>query len=336
MRVMQIEGEWSPDAIRLAERPDPKPGRGEVLLKMEAASLNYRDTVLVRRGYGRWSGELPLVPISDGAGRVVAVGEGVTRVKVGDLVCPIFCQGWISGPSHERHRGGVLGGPRDGVMQQFMVLSEEGVVRAPRGYDAVQAAALPCAAVTAWNAVVHQGQVKAGDVVVVQGTGGVSLFALQFAKISGAVVIATSSSDDKLQRVKAMGADHLVNYKTTPDWAKAVREATGGAGADLVVEVAGTLDPSVRAVRVNGTLALIGVLAGAAAQLSLGPIVTQNIRLQGISTGSRDLFEDMVQAIEQHRLVPAIHDTLFAFEEVGQALKDLPKGEHVGKVCSRF
>jgi NADPH:quinone reductase-like Zn-dependent oxidoreductase len=333
---MQIEGEWSPDHIRPAQRPDPKPGRGEVLLKMEAASLNFRDTVLVRRGYGRFSGELPLVPISDGAGRVVAVGEGVTRVKVGDLVCPIFCQGWITGLIRERNRGGVLGGPRDGVMQEYMVLSEEGVVRAPRGYDAVQAATLPCAAVTAWNAVVHQGGVKAGDVVVVQGTGGVSLFALQFAKVSGAAVVATSSSDAKLERVKAMGADHLVNYKTTPDWAKVVREVTGGLGADLVVEVAGTLDPSVRAVRMSGTLALIGVLAGAAAQLSLGPVVTQNIRLQGISTGPRDLFEDMVRAVERHHIVPAIHDKLFAFEDVGQALKDLPKGEHFGKVCCRF
>ena len=336
MKVMQIEGEWSADHIRRAERPEPKPGRGEVLLKMEAASLNYRDTVLVRRGYGRWSGELPLVPVSDGAGRVAAVGDGVTRVKVGDLVCPIFCQGWLSGPIREWHRSGTLGGPRDGVMQEYMVLSEEGVVRAPRHLDAVAAAALPCAAVTAWNAVVHQGHVKAGDVVVVQGTGGVSLFALQFAKLLGARVVATSSSDAKLQRVKAMGADHLVNYTATPDWAKAVRELTGGVGADLVVEVAGTLDASVRAVRMNGTLALIGVLAGPAPTLGLGPVVTQNIRLQGISTGPRDIFEDMVRAIEQHQLAPAVHDELFAFEDVGPALKALPSGRHFGKVCARF
>jgi len=336
MKVMQIEGEWSADHIRRAERPEPKPGRGEVLLKMEAASLNYRDTVLVRRGYGRWSGELPLVPISDGAGRVAAVGEGVTRVKVGDLVCPTFCQGWLSGPIREWHRTGTLGGPRDGVMQEYMVLSEEGVVRAPRHLDAVAAAALPCAAVTAWNAVVHQGHVKTGDVVVVQGTGGVSLFALQFAKLLGARVVATSSSDAKLQRVKAMGADHLVNYTATPDWAKTVRELTGGVGADLVVEVAGTLDASVRAVRMSGTLALIGVLAGPAPTLGLGPVVTQNIRLQGISTGPRDIFEDMVRAIEQHQLAPAIDDELFAFEDVGPALKALPSGRHFGKVCARF
>jgi NADPH:quinone reductase-like Zn-dependent oxidoreductase len=336
MRVMQIEGEWSADHIRQAERPAPRPGPGEVLLTMEAASLNYRDTVVVRRGYGRGTGQLPLVPVSDGAGRVTAVGEDVTRVAVGDLVCPTFCQGWISGPMRERHRAHVLGGPRDGVMQEQMVLREEGVVRAPRHLDAVQAATLPCAAVTAWNAVVHQGRVKAGDVVVVQGTGGVSLFALQFAKMHGAVAVATSSSDAKLARVRALGADHVVNYRQTPDWAKVVREVTGGTGADLVVEVAGTLDASVRATRMNGTVALIGVLAGPAAPLALGPVVTQNIRLQGVTTGSRDLFEDMVRAVEQHHLIPEIHDELFAFAEVGQAIKDLPAGAHFGKVCCRF
>jgi NADPH:quinone reductase-like Zn-dependent oxidoreductase len=336
MKAMQIEGEWGAEHIRRAERPEPKPGRGEVLLRMEAASLNYRDTVVVRRGYGRWTGELPLVPVSDGAGRVVATGDGVTRVKVGDLVCPIFCQGWLSGPFREWHRTGTLGGPRDGVMQEYMVLSEEGVVRAPRHLDAVGAAALPCAAVTAWNAVVHQGHVKAGDVVVVQGTGGVSLFALQFAKMLGARVIATSSSEAKLERARSLGADELINYKTTPEWARAVRDLTGGVGADIVVEVAGTLDASVRAVRMSGTVALIGVLAGPSAPLGLGPVVTQNIRLQGISTGPRDLFEDMVRAIEQHRLVPAVHDELFAFEDVGRAIQDLPSGRHFGKVCCRF
>ncbi|HYB40309.1 MAG TPA: NAD(P)-dependent alcohol dehydrogenase [Candidatus Methylomirabilis sp.] len=333
---MQIEGDWGPEHIRLAERPQPRPERGQVLLRMEAASLNYRDVVVARRGYGRWTGELPLVPLSDGAGRVVAVGDGVTRVKTGDLVCPIFCQGWIGGPFREGHRGGTLGGPRDGVMQEYMVLAEEGVARAPRHYDAVQAATLPCAAVTAWNAVVHQGQVKPGDAVVVQGTGGVSLFALAFAKMCGARVIATSSSDAKLERAKAMGADHLINYVTTPDWARAVKEATGGIGADLVVEVAGSVDLAVRAVHMSGTVALIGVLGGASASLSLGPVVTQNIRLQGIFTGSRDLFEDMVRAIEQHGILPAVHEPLFAFEEVGRALEAFPRGGHFGKVCSRF
>lgn len=336
MKVMQIQDEWSPDHIRLAERPDPTPGPGEILVRMEAASLNYRDVVMARRGYGRRSGELPLVPLSDGAGTVAAVGPGVTRVAVGDLVCPIFGQSWLSGPFRETHWAGTLGGPRDGVMQEYMVLSQEGVARPPRYMTAVQAATLPCAAVTAWNAVVAQGRVKAGDVVLVQGTGGVSLFALLFAKMQGARVVATSSSDAKLERVRAMGADHLVNYKTAPDWAKAAREATGGVGVDLVVEVAGTLDASVRAVRTSGRVALIGVLAGATSQLNLGPVVTQNIRLQGVTVGSRDLFEELVRALEAHPVEPPIDDALFPFDGVGRAIKEFPSGQHFGKVCSRF
>lgn len=336
MKIMQIQDSWSPDNIRLAERPRPEVGPDEVLLQMEAASLNYRDYVMARGGYGRRGGALPLVPVSDGAGRVVAVGPGVSRVAVGDLVCPLWAQTWLSGPFREGYWAGILGGPRDGAMQEFMVLSQAGAVRAPRHLDAVQAATLPCAAVTAWNAVVAQGEVKAGDVVLVQGTGGVSLFALLFAKMHGARVIATSSSDAKLERVSAMGADHVVNYKTNPDWHKVAREVTNGVGVDLVVEVAGTLDASVRAVRTSGTVALIGVLAGATAQLGLGAVVTQNIRLQGVTVGSRDLFEEMVRAMELHGTEPPIDDRRFAFEEVGEAIKALPAGQHFGKVCSRF
>ena len=336
MKVMQIEDSWTPDNIRPATRKMPEPGPGEVLLRMEAASLNYRDYVMANGGYGRRGGALPLVPCSDGAGRVVAVGLGVSRVAVGDLVCPIFTQTWWSGPFREAHWAGTLGGPRDGVMQEFMALDQEGVVRAPRHLDGVQAAALPCAAVTAWHAVVTEGRVKAGDVVLVQGTGGVSLFALLFAKMHGARVLATSSSDEKLERVRAMGADHVVNYKTKPDWHKVAREITGSLGVDLVVEVAGTLDASIRAVRTNGTVALIGVLAGATAQLGLGPVVTQNIRLQGITVGSREIFEDMVRAMELHGTVPPVDEQGFAFDQVGEAIKALPSGQHFGKVCSRF
>src|SRR5262245_14233309 len=289
MKVMQIEEDWSPDNIRMAERPRPEAGPGEVLIKMEAASLNYRDVVVARRGYGRRSGQLPLVPLSDGAGRVVAAGAGVTRVAVGDLVCPIFNQRWSAGPLTEEYWPGTLGGPHDGVMQEVMRLSEHGLVRAPRHLDALEAATLPCAAVTAWNALVVQGGIRAGDVVLVQGTGGVSLFALLFAKLHGARVIATSSSDVKLERVRSMGADHVVNYRTTPAWDKVAREATGGTGVDLVVEVggSGTLETSVRAVRVSGTVSLIGVLSGVAGSVNLGPVVTQNIRLQGVTVGSR-------------------------------------------------
>jgi NADPH:quinone reductase-like Zn-dependent oxidoreductase len=338
MKVMQIEEDWSPDNIRMADRPRPEPGRGEALIRMEAASVNYRDVVVTRRGYGRRGGQLPLVPLSDGAGRVVEVGPEVTRVAIGDLVCPIFNQRWIAGPLKEEYWPGTLGGPHDGVMQEFMVLREDGLVRAPRHLTALQAATLPCAAVTAWNAIVVQGGVKAGDVVLVQGTGGVSLFALVFAKLHGARVLATSSSDAKLEQVRAMGADHLVNYRTTPAWDKVAREVTGGTGVDLVVEVggAGTLETSVRAVRVSGTVSLIGVLSGLSGSVNLGPVVTQNIRLQGVTVGGRDVFQDMVRAMESHRVEPPIDDQVFAFAEVGRAIKALPEGRHFGKVCIRF
>jgi len=335
MRVMQIEGDWGLDNIRLAERPDPTPGPGQVVVKMQAASINFRDTVMVNRGYGRRSGELPLVPLSDGAGTVEAVGDGVTRVAVGDLVCPIFGQNWLQGTFTEECWGGTLGGPNDGTVQEKMLLSQDGVVKAPAHLSAVEAAALPCAAVTAWNAVVSQGQVKAGDAVLVQGTGGVSLFALQFAKMHGAEVVATSSSDEKLAKAKAMGADHLINYREVPEWAKAARQALSRA-VDHVVEVggAGTLEQSLRAIRPGGVVSLIGVLSGGAGNLNLGPVVTQNIRLQGITVGSRAMFEDMNRAMTVFGTRPAVDEAhQFTFEGVAEALRAFPEGRHFGKVC---
>ncbi|MDH3597635.1 MAG: NAD(P)-dependent alcohol dehydrogenase [Rhodospirillales bacterium] len=338
MRVMELRDDWSPDNIKPAERPDPEPGPGEVLLRMRAASLNYRDFVMAHRGYGRRSGTLPLVPLSDGAGEVVAVGSGVSRVAPGDLVCPIFGQTWLSGSFRDELWEGMLGGPRDGVLQEFMVLSEEGVVRAPRHMTPVQAATLPCAAVTAWNALVTQGQVKSGDSVLILGTGGVSLFARLFAKLRGAEVIITSSSGDRLARAQALGANHLVNYAEQPEWAARVRELTAGAGVDHVVEVggAGTLAQSIRAVRASGTISLIGVLSGGAGSLNLGPVVTRNVRLQGVTVGSREVFEDMAQEMEEHRIVPAIDERTFAFEAVGEAIKAFAEGGHFGKVCASF
>jgi len=335
MRVMQIEGDWGLDNIRLAERPDPTPGPGEVVVKMQAASINFRDTVMVNRGYGRRSGELPLVPLSDGAGIVEAVGEGVRRVAVGDLVCPIFGQNWIHGTFREEYWGGTLGGPNDGTVQEKMLLPETGVVKAPAHMTAIEAATLPCAAVTAWNAVVEQGQVKAGDSVLVQGTGGVSLFALQFAKMHGAEVVATSSSDDKLAKAQAMGADHLINYRETPEWAKAAR-AELGRGVDHIVEVggAGTLEQSLRAVQPGGIVSLIGVLSGGAGNLNLGPVVTQNIRLQGVTVGSRTMFENMNKAMTVFGTKPAVDDAhQFAFDDVAEALRAFPEGRHFGKIC---
>jgi NADPH:quinone reductase-like Zn-dependent oxidoreductase len=339
MRVMQIEGEWGLDHIKLAERPDPEPGPGEVVLRMKAASLNYRDTVMVNRGYGRRSGELPLVPVGDGAGEVIAVGDGVTGFAAGDLAIPAFSQTWIAGPFTERSWNGTLGGPLDGTMQEMMCLRAEGLVKAPAHMSAAEAASLPCAAMTAWNALVGQGHMQAGDVVVIQGTGGVSLFGLQIAKMMGGEVILTSSSDEKLEKGKAMGADHLINYREVEEWGRKVLEITGGRGADHVVEVggAGTLAQSIRAIRPSGTVSLIGVLSGAGGEINLGPVVTQNVSLQGITVGSRDMLADMCRAFELHELRPAIDKSRgFAFEDVAQALREFPEGRHFGKVVCEF
>ena len=224
------------------------------------------------RGYGRHGGDLPLIPLSDGAGHVVETGTGVTRCRAGDLVCPAFSQSWIGGPLREHHRGGMLGGTLPGVMREFGLFPETGLVKAPRGWTALQAATLPCAALTAWNAVICNGT-KPGDAVVTQGTGGVALFAMQFAMIAGARTIVTSSSDAKLERIKAMGADVTINYRAEPKWSAAVREALSGVGADLVVDIggAGSLGEAVRATRVSGTIVLIGVMGGGTATARIGP-----------------------------------------------------------------
>jgi NADPH:quinone reductase-like Zn-dependent oxidoreductase len=337
MKVMEMRDEWGVEHIKPGTRPDPEPGPGEVLVKMAAASLNYRDFVMTRRGYGSHSGQLPLIPISDGAGTVIKTGPGVTRVREGDLVCPAFAQTWFSGTLREEHRSGMLGGPLDGVMQDYMRLPQHGVVKAPRHFTALEAATLPCAAVTAWSAVVGLG-VKAGDVVVTQGTGGVSLFALIFAKMQGAYGVITSSSDEKLERAKRFGADLAINYRTHPEWARELRKALGGRGADLIVELGGaqTLDQSLRAIRTSGTLAMIGVLSGNLAELNLGRVVTQNVRLQGVTLGPREAFEDMVRAIELHGIHPPIDDKRYRFEQVADAISALPGGQHFGKICIEF
>jgi NADPH:quinone reductase-like Zn-dependent oxidoreductase len=336
MKIFQLQDDWSIDNLTLTERPKPEPGPGQVLLKMKAASLNYRDLVVPQRGYGKLTGTLPLIPISDGVGEVIAIGEGVGRVAVGDRVCPLMIQSWISGPPTMERLTSTLGGPLDGVMTEYMVLSEQGVVKTSEHLSDEEASALPCAALTAWSAVVTDGQVKAGDRVLVQGTGGVSLFALQFAKLLGAHVIVTSSSDDKLQRAVNLGADEGLNYVSTPEWGKEVRRMAGADGVDLIVEVGGqkTLPQSLRAIRAGGTISLVGVLSGLNMDVSLGLIVIRKVRLQGITVGNRDGMEAMMRAISQHAVKPVI-DRTFAFEELREALDYLARGVHFGKICIR-
>ncbi|HVL59402.1 MAG TPA: NAD(P)-dependent alcohol dehydrogenase, partial [Burkholderiaceae bacterium] len=309
---------------------------GQVRLKLKAASLNYRDLVVPRRGYGSLTGKLPLVPVSDGVGEVVEVGVGVSRVRVGDRVCPMFMPGYVGGEPTADRLTQSLGGPIDGVMVEQMVIGERGVAQVPAHLTDEEAATLPCAALTAWSAIVTYGRVQPGDRVLVQGTGGVSLFALQFAKLLGAHVTLISSSDDKLERARKLGADETLNYRTVPEWGKAVRQAIGGDGADHVIEVGGekTLAQSLRAVRVGGTISLIGVLSGGSLSTYLGPIVTRQVRLQGITVGSRDGFEAMARAIGQHRLRPVV-DRTFGFEQLREALDYLASGAHFGKICIR-
>lgn len=336
MKVFQVQDDWSMDNLKLAERPVPEAGRGQVKLRMKAASLNFRDLIVPLRGYGRLTGTLPLIPVSDGVGEVVEVGEDVDRVAVGDRVCPIFMQNWISGPANMERLGGTMGGPRDGVMAEYMVLDQQGVSKVPGHLSDVEAATMPCAALTAWSAVVTDCGVRAGDTVLLQGTGGVSLFALRFAKMVGAHVIITSSSDEKLERAMDMGADEGINYISTPDWGKKAKALTGGSGVDTIVEVGGakTLPQSLRAIRPGGTISMIGVLSGAEMNVKLGLIVTRQIRLQGTTVGSRDGFEAMLRAISQHEMRPVV-DRVFAFEALRQALDYLASGGHFGKICIR-
>jgi NADPH:quinone reductase-like Zn-dependent oxidoreductase len=331
MRVMELS-DWGLEHMRQGVRPDPVPGPGEVLLRMAAASVNYRDAVVLKRGYGRLSGTLPLIPLSDGAGRVVARGPGAVRFAEGDLVCPIIMPGWHAGPLRQEHRESLLGGPRDGVMRELMAVSEADLVKAPSFYSAEEAAALPCAAVTAWSALAAA-RLKPGEVMATQGTGGVSLFALQFAKAAGAVVVLTSGSAEKRARAEQMGADHVIDYRAEPEWSRAVRKIAPE-GADLVIEVggAGTLAQSLRAVRPGGMVALIGVLAGAEATLDLGRVVTQSLRLDGVTLGPRDAFEAMVRAIELHRIRPALDERRYRFEETGAAVAAIETGRHFGKI----
>jgi NADPH:quinone reductase-like Zn-dependent oxidoreductase len=336
MRVFQIEGDWGIDHLRLTQRPAPRPGPGQVLLKMKAASLNYRDLVVLDRGYGSFTGTLPLIPVSDGVGEVVEVGAGVTRVAVGDRVCPCFLQNWLAGEPTLERLTQSLGGPVDGVMADLMCVPEQGVAKVPAFLSDEQAATLPCAALTAWSAIVTHGDVQPGAEVLVQGTGGVALFALQFAKLLGARVTMISSSDEKLARARALGADEGINYSTTPEWGKPARALTAGRGFDHIVELGGekTLPQSLRCVRPGGTISLIGVLSGGSLAAPLGLIVTRQVRLQGITVGNRDGFEAMLRAVAQHRVAPVI-DRTFAFEELHAALAYLRGGAHFGKVCVR-
>jgi NADPH:quinone reductase-like Zn-dependent oxidoreductase len=333
MKTWELTDGFGFDKLRLVDRPEPTPAHGQVLVRMKAWSLNYRD-LMVAKGQYNPRLRLPFVPLSDGVGDVTALGSGVDRVKVGERVAGCFMQGWIDGEPSEAKGKTSLGGAIAGVAAEYVVFSAEGVTPVPAHLSDEEAATLPCAAVTAWHAVVAEGQIKAGDTILVQGTGGVSMFALQFAKMHGAQVIATSGSDEKIARLARFGPTAVINYKQTPEWGDKIREISGS-GVDHIVEVggAGTLGQSFRAVRMGGRIYLIGVLSGGnKAEVNPIPVLMKNLRVQGIYVGSRSMFEAMNRAIAAHQMRPVV-DRVFGFGELPAAMEHQASGQHFGKVC---
>ncbi|HCP34636.1 MAG: NAD(P)-dependent alcohol dehydrogenase [SAR324 cluster bacterium] len=337
MKAYQIRDEWSLEHIELVEIPKPSPGPGEVLVEMKASSLNYRDMVVANRGYGSKTGNLPLIPVSDGVGIVRELGDGVSRVAIGDRICPLFMQGWISGPPNRERLSTTLGGPIDGVMAEFRCFPQDSVSKVPEELTDLEASTLPCAALTAWSALVEEGKLQPGESVLIQGTGGVSLFALQFAKICGARCILISGSNEKMKRAQELGADEVLNYQDLPEWGKQVRDFSGGEGVDHIVEVGGpeTLPQSLRAIRPGGTISMIGVLSGSEMKAQLGLIVTRQIRLQGITVGHRDGFEAMASAINASGMKPIV-DQVYPFTSLPEAMHSLSEAKHFGKICLEF
>ncbi len=321
------------DGLRLVERPSRPPGRGEVLVRMRAWSINFHDLAVAAGRY--FGGPVPrdTVALSDGAGEILAVGEGVTALRPGDRVAPTFFQGWEGGPFHAGVGATALGGALDGVLAEEVVLPERGVLRLPGHLSFAEAATLPCAGLTAWCALFDAGRIGPGQTVLVLGTGGVSVFALQFAKAAGARVIVTSSAEEKLARARELGADVLVNYRAQPDWDRAVLDATDGRGVDLVVEVggAGTLPRSIAAAAFGGTVAVIGVVAGGGA-VDPRPLIPKALRLQGVYVGPRASFAAMNSALAAQPALRPVIDRRFPFAAAPEAWRAQPTGQHFGKI----
>jgi NADPH:quinone reductase-like Zn-dependent oxidoreductase len=335
MRAYEVHDASGPSGWKLVERPEPKPGPGEVAVRMRAASLNFRD-LLVSRGQYAGKPKDRVIPLSDGAGEVISVGEGVTRFSPGDHVAANFFQGWEEGTITADVMRTDLGGKIDGVLAEVAVFSERGLVRIPDSLSFEEAATLPCAGVTAWHGITTAG-IEFGDTILLIGTGGVSIFGLQLAKHFGAKTILLSSSDDKLAKARSLGADQTINYRQTPDWEKHVWEMTDRRGVDLVLEVggAGTLEKSLACTRYGGQVSLIGVLTGVAGVVNPVSILFKSMIVRGIYVGSRQMLEQLVQACVTSNIHPVI-DRVFPFEMAREALEHLASAEHVGKVVVKI
>jgi NADPH:quinone reductase-like Zn-dependent oxidoreductase len=333
MRAYELQPREGLDALALVDRPAPALGASDVRVRVRAVSLNYRDLNMVKGAKRR---KAPIVPASDGAGEVIEVGAAVTRVAVGDRVAASFFPTWLSGELSDYHHAHALGGGQDGMLAEEVVLHETAWVRIPARLSFEAAASLPCAGVTAYHALFEAAQLRAGGVVVLQGTGGVSIFGLQLARAAGARVVITSSSAAKRERALAMGADHVIDYKAEPAWGDAARAWTGGRGADVVVEVGGpgTFDQSVAALRYGGTMSLLGVLTGVRGEVNTYGVFHKALRIAGIYVGSVAMFEGLLRALEARQIEPVI-DRSFGFGDAREAYSYLQSGAHFGKVVIR-
>jgi NADPH:quinone reductase-like Zn-dependent oxidoreductase len=334
MRAVEVGG-FGLDTISLVERPVPRPGPGEILIRIKAATLNYRDLAIVHGSY-KPGHPRPYVPCSDANGEVVELGAGVKRFKVGDRVVPTYTQGWIDGrPTAEQRAENTLGVPLTGVLQDFVAVPAEDAVTAPAHLSDIEAATLPIAGLTAWTTL-QDGGIKTGDWVLVEGTGGVALFALQFAKLAGAKVLALSSSEEKLKRVRDLGADATINYREVPDWGAAAKEAMDGQGADIVVETTGSALPqALAAAAYGGYVGVIGFVGGTEATIDIRQVIMPMARIHGIAVGSRTGFEAMNRAIADHGLKPVV-DQVFPLEVAAEAFALMERGGHFGKIAVSF
>lgn len=333
VRAWVIEGDFGLDHLVMKKFESTEPGPMQVRIKMQAASLNYRDLVVLDGNHGPMV-QPPLVPLSDGCGVVDAVGDGVSEFKVGDRVCPLFFRSWFAGAPPQDLHAQLLGGPNDGVLNTHVIANESAIIDAPENLSATEAATLPCAGLTAWSALTTPRPMLSGETVLILGTGGVALFALQFAKIMGCRTIMVTSNDEKAERLTQLGADHVLNYNHDSNWHKSVKRLTEGYGVNRVLELGGaqTIERSIRAVQLGGTVILIGNISGNDAHVSLPLMLTRQIGLQAVSVGHKQSFAAMNTAIRQHAITPII-DRVFPFENAPAAFSHLRSGGHIGKVC---
>ncbi|WP_304179668.1 NAD(P)-dependent alcohol dehydrogenase [Phenylobacterium aquaticum] len=331
MKVAAVKAPGGLDKIVIEDRPQPVAGPGQILVRVRASSLNFHDFAVVAGMIRTPDGRIPM---SDGAGDVVAVGEGVTAWKVGDQVLSTFFPNWPAGVPVLERLLGVPGDQADGFAAEYVVAPATAFTRIPKGWTLEEASTLPCAALTAWRALIVEARIKPGDIVLTQGTGGVSIFALQLAKAAGATVIATSSSAEKLARLKDLGADHLINYKDDPAWGQTAAALTGGRGVDAVVEIGGpgTMNQSLHAAKIGGHISLIGVLTGVSGEIATALAMSKNITIKGVTVGSRQEQEEMIAAIEANGVKPVI-DSTFPLDQIAQAFAHQISQKHFGKIC---